>query len=226
MDEEAAIAEAQRCLNCALCSECGECTAACEHKAIDHEMTEKIIELDVGAVVMTPGFDEFQAEAKGEFGFGRYSNVMTTVQFERMLSAAGPFAGHVQRLSDGKDAKRIAWIQCVGSRDSKCGNDYCSSICCMATTKQTIGGVAFVVHARHDVDSRNLDITSGVADLHAVQHRTRIFPLIQPAMPRHRRAFEVVRLIRQPMTNVPFEYHRHFQLLAAGSISYHRRLSC
>ncbi|MFC1737543.1 FAD-dependent oxidoreductase [Planctomycetota bacterium] len=136
--EEQAIAEAERCLNCALCSECGLCSAACEPDAIDHFMQEKTFELDVGSVILAPGFEEFAAERKGEFGFGRYPNVLTSVQFERMLSAAGPFEGHIVRPSDYREAKRIAWIQCVGSRDSSCGNDYCSSICCMATTKQAL----------------------------------------------------------------------------------------
>lgn len=133
-----AVAEAERCLNCALCSECMECVAACDKKAVVHDMKEETFELNVGSVILTPGFQEFDAGQKGEFGYGRYKNVVTSVQFERMLSAAGPFGGHVVRLSDGRDARRIAWIQCVGSRDSKCGNGYCSSICCMATTKQTL----------------------------------------------------------------------------------------
>ncbi|MBN2374768.1 MAG: FAD-dependent oxidoreductase [Sedimentisphaerales bacterium] len=136
--EEAALAEAERCLNCALCSECGECAASCEQNAINYFMKEKQIKLEVGSVILAPGFEEFAAETKGEFGFGRYPNVLTSVQFERMLSAAGPFEGHVVRRSDGREAKRIAWIQCVGSRDSSCGNDYCSSICCMASTKQAM----------------------------------------------------------------------------------------
>jgi heterodisulfide reductase subunit A-like polyferredoxin len=136
--EEDAMAEAERCLNCALCSECGECVRACEQKAIDHNMTEQTVDLKVGSVVLTTGFDEFDASRKGEFGWGRYPNVVTSVQFERMLSAAGPFEGHVLRLSDGRQARSIAWIQCVGSRDSSCGNEYCSSICCMASTKQAM----------------------------------------------------------------------------------------
>lgn len=135
---EEALREAERCLNCALCSECMECVDACEKKAIRHEMKDEIVEIDVGAVILTPGFEEFAAVEKGEYGFNRYSNVLTSVQFERMLSAAGPSGGHVVRSSDGKEARRIAWIQCVGSRDSNCGNEYCSSICCMATTKQTM----------------------------------------------------------------------------------------
>lgn len=136
--EEEAVTEAERCLNCAGCSECLECVAACEHHAVDHSMTEKMLEVDVGAVILMPGFAEFDASKKGEYGYGRYPNVITSVQFERMLSASGPFDGHVIRRSDGKPAKRVALIQCVGSRDSRCSNDYCSSVCCMVSTKQSI----------------------------------------------------------------------------------------
>ncbi len=135
---EEAIAEAERCLNCAQCSECMECVSACEKKAVDHNMREQSIELSVGSVILTTGFDEYNAESKGEYGFNRYSNVLSSVQFERMLSAAGPYRGHVVRRDDGREAKRIAWIQCVGSREAKGGNEYCSSICCMATTKQAM----------------------------------------------------------------------------------------
>ncbi|MFH0974971.1 MAG: FAD-dependent oxidoreductase [Spirochaetota bacterium] len=136
--EDNAVAESERCLNCALCSECMECVAACEKNAIDHDMKAQNTELEVGSVILAPGFNEFDAELKGEYGFNRYTNVLTSVQFERMLSATGPYGGHVLRRDDQKDAKRIAWIQCVGSRDSNCGNEYCSSICCMASTKQAM----------------------------------------------------------------------------------------
>ncbi|MGD0744996.1 MAG: NAD(P)-binding protein [Verrucomicrobiota bacterium] len=138
LTEEQALAEAARCLNCALCSECNRCVETCKQHAIDHAMCERTVTLEVGAVILTPGFAEFDATRKGEFGYGRYANVVTSVQFERMLSAAGPFEGHVIRLSDGREARRIAWIQCVGSRDSTCGNEYCSSICCMMATKQAL----------------------------------------------------------------------------------------
>jgi heterodisulfide reductase subunit A-like polyferredoxin len=133
-----ALAEAERCLNCAVCSECMECVTACDKKAVEHDMREETVELEIGSVIVAPGFQEFDAELKGEYGYNRYANVLTSVQFERMLSAAGPYGGHVVRRDDGREAKRIAWIQCVGSRDSKCGNEYCSSICCMATTKQAL----------------------------------------------------------------------------------------
>ena len=138
LTEEQALAEAERCLNCALCSECNRCVETCKQHAIDHAMREQTVTLEVGSVILTPGFKEFDARRKGEFGYGRYDNVVTSVQFERMLSAAGPFEGHVIRLSDGREAKRIAWIQCVGSRDSSCGHEYCSSICCMMATKQAM----------------------------------------------------------------------------------------
>jgi heterodisulfide reductase subunit A-like polyferredoxin len=138
LTEEQALAEAERCLNCGLCSECKECVEACKQNAIDHAMGERTVELEVGSVILTTGFEEFDASRKGEFGWGRYPNVVTSVQFERMLSAAGPFEGHVVRLSDHREAKKVAWIQCVGSRDSRCGNEYCSSICCMASTKQAM----------------------------------------------------------------------------------------
>ena len=138
LSEQAALAESERCLNCALCSECRECVGACEQNAIDHYMGLREVKLEVGSVILAPGFEEFPAEKKGEFGFGRYANVLTSVQFERMLSASGPFEGYVVRRSDGKEARRIAWIQCVGSRDDKCGNGYCSSVCCMVSTKQAL----------------------------------------------------------------------------------------
>jgi heterodisulfide reductase subunit A-like polyferredoxin len=138
LTEEQALAEAERCLNCALCSECHRCVDTCKQNAIDHAMQERTVTLEVGSVILAPGFDEFDASLKGEFGYGRYPNVITSVQYERMLSAAGPFEGHVIRLSDGREARRIAWIQCVGSRDKTCGNEYCSSICCMMATKQAL----------------------------------------------------------------------------------------
>ena len=183
LSEEAALAEAERCLNCALCSECNECALACVHKAIDHGMKEETVELDVGAVILAPGFDEFAAEAKGEYGFGRYANVMTSVQFERMLSAAGPFEGHVVRLSDGRPARRIAWIQCVGSRDSRCGNDYCSSVCCMATTKQAM--VALDHSPDLEATIFYMDIRAHGKDFDAYYERARAHPSIHylKAMP-------------------------------------------
>jgi heterodisulfide reductase subunit A-like polyferredoxin len=135
---EQAVAEAKRCLACGLCSECGLCTKACGPGAIVHDMQPSERTVRVGSVVLTPGYEEFQASLRGEFGHGRYANVLSSVQFERMLSASGPTEGHVVRPSDGKPVKKIAFIQCVGSRDSARGNGYCSSICCMSATKEAM----------------------------------------------------------------------------------------
>jgi heterodisulfide reductase subunit A-like polyferredoxin len=135
---EQAIAEAGRCLACGLCSECMQCVKACSAGAVRHDQQPTEFQIDVGSVILTPGFEEFQASLRGEFGHGRYANVLSSVQFERMLSAAGPTGGHVQRPSDGGEVKKIAFIQCVGSRDAARGNGYCSSICCMSATKEAM----------------------------------------------------------------------------------------
>ncbi len=91
-------------------------------------------------MIAAPGFEVFDAKLRGEYGFGVYQNVVTSIQFERILSASGPYFGHVQRISDGKEPKKVAFIQCVGSRDTSCGNSWCSSVCCMYATKEAIIG--------------------------------------------------------------------------------------
>ena len=135
---EEARQEAGRCLNCGLCCECMCCVKACKAGAVQHNQATKTIDLEIGAVVLTPGFEAFDAARRGEFGFGHARNVVTNVQFERILSASGPTRGRIVRPSDGKTPRRIAFIQCVGSRDTGCGNDYCSSVCCMAATKEAV----------------------------------------------------------------------------------------
>ena len=92
--------------------------------------------LSIGAVILAPGYDLYDAEKKGEYGYRRFPNVVSGLDYERILSASGPFGGHIKRLSDGAEPKKIAFIQCVGSRDKD--NPYCSSVCCMYTTKQAI----------------------------------------------------------------------------------------
>jgi heterodisulfide reductase subunit A-like polyferredoxin len=138
LTEEEAIKEAERCLNCGLCSECLQCVAVCQANAINHDMKEEEVELQVGSVVLAPGFEPFDARIKSEYGYGRMPNVLTSLDFERALSASGPFQGQVLRPSDGQHPVKVAWIQCVGSRDTACGRDYCSSVCCMYATKEAI----------------------------------------------------------------------------------------
>ena len=157
---EQAIAEAKRCLACGLCSECMQCVKACSAGAVLHNQQPTELQIDVGSVILTPGFEEFQASLRGEFGHGRYANVLSSVQFERMLSASGPTAGHVQRPSDGGEVKKIAFIQCVGSRDAARGNGYCSSICCMSATKEAMVALE---HAR----GKDLEISIFCMDVRA-----------------------------------------------------------
>jgi len=120
------------------CVGCGLCKNVCLANAIDYSDQEKKVKLSVGAVILAPGAEEFDAKLKSEYGYGRYPNVVTSIEFERALSASGPFMGRVQRPSDGDIPRRIAFIQCVGSRDVTCGNDYCSSVCCMYATKEAV----------------------------------------------------------------------------------------
>ena len=136
--ESDAIAEAQRCLNCGLCSDCRLCEKACGPGAIVHNMRSETGVLHVGAVIVTPGSDEIEASVRGEYGHGRYANVLSSVQFERMLSASGPTEGKLMRPADRGPVRRVAFIQCVGSRDSACGNGYCSAVCCMSATKEAM----------------------------------------------------------------------------------------
>ena len=136
--EEQAKLEAARCLSCGICSECLQCVYACQAKAIDHNQVEEIINLNVGAVILTPGLEPVDANIRPEYGYGRYPNVVTSIEFERMLSASGPFSGIVQRPSNGAHPHKVAWIQCVGSRDISCDQGYCSSVCCMYATKEAL----------------------------------------------------------------------------------------
>ncbi|MEW6697615.1 MAG: FAD-dependent oxidoreductase [Bacillota bacterium] len=117
---------------------CGKCLKACPAGAIDHSMPDETLELAVGAVVLSPGFEPMDGNLREEFGWGRFPNVLTSLQFERLLSASGPTMGHLVRPSDHVEPKKIAFIQCAGSRDSAKGNDYCSAVCCMYATKHAI----------------------------------------------------------------------------------------
>jgi heterodisulfide reductase subunit A len=117
---------------------CGVCQKRCPTGAIDYEQKDEMRELKVGAVILAPGYDTIDPKIRPEYGFGRYKNVITSLQYERLLSASGPTQGHIKRPSDGVAPRRIAWIQCVGSRDKTCGNEYCSSVCCMYATKEAI----------------------------------------------------------------------------------------
>jgi heterodisulfide reductase subunit A-like polyferredoxin len=142
LSEEDARAEAERCLRCGLCSECHLCVDACSPEAIDHNMAPSEVTLDVGAIVLSPGYSLYDPNQSPELGYGRYANVLTALEFERMLSASGPTQGYVTRPSDGTPPKQIAFLQCVGSRDQR--QKYCSAVCCMYAAKEAMLAIEHV----------------------------------------------------------------------------------
>ena len=140
LTEEQAKQEAARCLACGICSECHLCVQVCKPEAIDHQQADVTEELEVGSVILSPGYSLYNPELSPELGYGRYPNVVTSMEFERMLSASGPWGGHVtRRSSDHRDPKKIAFLQCVGSRDVHEGaKAYCSAVCCTYAIKEAI----------------------------------------------------------------------------------------
>ncbi len=116
---------------------CRTCEAVCDAKAINFDQQPEEVKLKVGSVIVAPGYERYYPDNRLEYNYQRLANVMTAPEFERMLSASGPYHGHLVRPSDHKELKRIAFLQCVGSRDLQC-NQYCSSVCCMHATKEAI----------------------------------------------------------------------------------------
>lgn len=117
---------------------CGKCADVCEKKCIDFDQQDEFVELEVGAVIVATGMDVYDPSEIDEYGYTRYPNVITTLEFERLICAGGPTEGHFIRPSDQERPKRIGFIQCVGSRSAKRGNPYCSNICCMNTVKDCL----------------------------------------------------------------------------------------
>ncbi|THB76659.1 MAG: FAD-dependent oxidoreductase [Desulfobacteraceae bacterium] len=149
--EEEGRKEADRCLNCGYCSECMQCVEACLANAVDHAMVAQEHTLDVGAIILAPGFTPFEPKEMVTYCYGHSPNVVTSIEFERILSASGPYAGHLVRPSDQQEPQKIAWIQCVGSRDINQGdNSYCSGVCCMYANKQA---VIAKEHSPHGLDT-------------------------------------------------------------------------
>jgi heterodisulfide reductase subunit A-like polyferredoxin len=134
--DEEAREEAARCLACGVCSECLSCFYKCGVNAIDHDMVETLEDVQVGSLILAPGYDIYDARQSQEYGLGRYPNVINALQFERILSASGPTMGHVERPSDHRPPRKVAFLQCVGSRDQN--HPYCSGVCCMYATKQAV----------------------------------------------------------------------------------------
>lgn len=116
---------------------CKVCEKVCKREAVDFEDKDKEMKLNVGAVIVATGFEPYPAEKVSQFGFGKYPNVLTSMQFERMSNATGPTGGKLVRPSDGEHVKRIAFLQCVGSRDAR-HKRFCSAVCCMHSTKEAM----------------------------------------------------------------------------------------
>ncbi len=139
LTEEQVRREAQRCLNCGVCSECYQCVEACLAGAIIHEDQSLERTIEVGAIILAPGFKTFDPSLLDTYAYTEFPDVMTSIEFERLLSASGPTRGHLQRPSDAKEPKSIAFLQCVGSRDvNHCNRSYCSSVCCTYAIKQAV----------------------------------------------------------------------------------------
>ncbi|APV44234.1 heterodisulfide reductase subunit A [Dehalogenimonas formicexedens] len=134
LTEAQAVAESARCLNCAGCSDCEQCVDACEARCIDFDQKTEAIDLEIGNIVVATGFDTFDPAAISRYGYGKFSNVITSLEFERLANASGPTSGDI-RLKDGRKPESVAIVHCVGSRD-KNHHEYCSQICCMYSLKQ------------------------------------------------------------------------------------------
>jgi len=120
------------------CVNCMKCVDACKVGAINHDEKSQEIDLSVGAVIIAAGAKPFDPIIKPEFGYKKFQNVVTSIEYERILSASGPFDGKILRISDKKPPKKIAWVHCVDSRDKSIGKGYCSAMCCMYTAKEAI----------------------------------------------------------------------------------------
>ncbi|TXT59428.1 MAG: Heterodisulfide reductase [Promethearchaeota archaeon] len=125
-------------INRDFCIGCGVCEGVCKAGAVEYEREDEEMVLNVGAIILAPGFDEFDPSSIKSLGYRKYKNVLSSIEFERILSASGPYSGKILRPSDGEVPEKIAFIQCVGSRDHKEGQPYCSSVCCMYTAKQAV----------------------------------------------------------------------------------------
>ena len=128
---------------------CGKCLDVCDKKCIDFDATDEILELEVGTIVVATGLEVYDPRGNDEYGYARFPNVITSMEFERLICAGGPTGGELVRPSDRQHARRIGFVQCVGSRTRPPGVEYCSNICCMNTVKQTL----LVADHVHDGDS-------------------------------------------------------------------------
>ncbi len=172
-NREQAQFEAQRCLSCGLCSECMQCVQACSAGAIVHDQQPAEMDIEVGGVILAPGMEEFEASHWKELGFGRYANVLTAVQFERMLAVMGSGGGRLQRPSDDSEIRKIAFIQCVGSCNPLRGMSYCSTVCCMSAAKEAIIASEYARNTPLNISIFCMDVRASGKDFDSYIHRAR-----------------------------------------------------
>jgi len=163
--------------NCLFLKEekCGICASVCKNNAIDFNQTPEIIKVNVGAIIVCPGLEPFDPQIHPELGYRKMANVVTSLDYERLLCSTGPYEGEIRRASDGKHPKNIAWISCTGSRQViKGGKSYCSSVCCTYTQKQVI------LTKEHDPDAKctvfHNDIRAFGKDFERFYKRTQNLP--------------------------------------------------
>ena len=145
------VIDADHCIYFKKKGRCRACEKYCPADAIDFTQKEKIHKIKVGSVVLSTGFKSFDPSGHDVYGYGSLPNVITSMEFERILSASGPFQGHLQRPSDNESPQKIAWLQCVGSRDLHAGcHEYCSGVCCMYAIKEALIAKE---HAGGDLDT-------------------------------------------------------------------------
>ena len=142
LSEAAAVADANKCLNCMVCCECLECVKVCKAEAVTletHFQKNETVQVDVGSIILTLGADVYDPGLHDTYNYAQHPNVVTSMEFERILSASGPYGGHLIRPSDHKEPQKIAWLQCVGSRDVHLGaHGYCSGVCCTYAIKEAM----------------------------------------------------------------------------------------
>jgi heterodisulfide reductase subunit A len=154
---------------------CNICVSVCKNDAIDFSQKPEKVEVKVGAIILAPGYEVFDPGLREDYGYGKFQNVVTSMDYERLLCATGPYEGEILRASDQKHPHNIAWIQCVGSRQViPGGNSYCSAVCCTYTQKQVI------LTKDHDADAKctifHNDIRSFGKDFERFYQRTENMP--------------------------------------------------
>jgi heterodisulfide reductase subunit A len=154
---------------------CRICESVCKNQAIDFSQTAEKVEIKVGAIILSPGLEPFDPKVRAEYRYGTYDNVVTSMDYERLMCATGPYEGEILRASDKKHPHRVAWIQCIGSRQViPGGNSYCSSVCCTYTQKQVI------LTKEHDAEAEctifHNDIRSYGKDFERFYQRTERLP--------------------------------------------------